>query len=131
MSEKDLTTRKETQPATGEAAKVPAVRPAVDILEDAKGISLSADLPGVSSEALDLKVDRDTLSIAAEAHIDMPEGMEPLYADVRATRFERSFTLSPELDAENIAAELKQGVLRIRIPKRAELQPRKIEVRAG
>ena len=131
MSEKDLTTRKETQPATGEAAKVPAVRPAVDILEDAQGISLSADLPGVSSEALDLKVDRDTLSIAAEARIDMPEGMEPLYADVRATRFERSFTLSPELDAENIKAELKQGVLRIRIPKRAELQPRKIEVRAG
>ena len=130
MSEKDLTTRKETQPATGEAAKVPAVRPAVDILEDAKGISLSADLPGVSSEALDLKVDRDTLSIAAEAHIDMPEGMEPLYADVRATRFERSFTLSPELDAENIKAELKQGVLRVHIPKRAELQPRKIEVRA-
>ena len=55
--------------------------------------------------------------------------MEPLYADVRATHFRRSFILSKEMDREAIEANLKDGVLTLRIPKRAELQPRKIEVR--
>jgi HSP20 family molecular chaperone IbpA len=55
--------------------------------------------------------------------------MEALHADVRATRFSRSFALSRELDSENVDASLKDGVLRLRIPKRAEVRPRKIEVR--
>lgn len=58
----------------------------------------------------------------------MPEGMQPLHADVRANRYERSFTLSRELDGNNITASLKDGVLSLRIPKRAEHKPRKIEV---
>ena len=59
----------------------------------------------------------------------MPEGMQPLYADVRSTRYQRSFALSRELDGDNIEASLKNGVLTLRIPKRAEHKPRKIEVR--
>lgn len=59
----------------------------------------------------------------------MPEGMEALYADVRSTRYRRSFALSSELDTNEIQATIKDGVLRVRIPRRAEVQPRKIEVR--
>ena len=57
--------------------------------------------------------------------------MEALYADVRATRYQRSFTLSNELDTDKISAEMKDGVLTLKLPKRAELQPRKIQVSAG
>jgi HSP20 family molecular chaperone IbpA len=60
----------------------------------------------------------------------MPEGMEALYADVRSTRYQRSFALSSELETNEIDASIKDGVLRVRIPKRAEVRPRKIEVRA-
>ena len=60
----------------------------------------------------------------------MPEDMEALYADVRYTRYERSFALSRELDVEKIDGNLKDGVLTLRIPKREEHRPRKIEVRA-
>lgn len=107
------------------------LRPPVDIYEDQAGITLKADLPGVSRERLDVQLDGDTLTIEGEAAIDMPEGMEALYADVSATHYRRSFTLSHELEADKITAEMKNGELTLTLPKRAELQPRKIEIRAG
>jgi HSP20 family molecular chaperone IbpA len=55
--------------------------------------------------------------------------MEALYADVRATHYQRRFALSDELEAEKIDASLKDGVLTVHVPKRAETKPRRIEVR--
>lgn len=105
--------------------------PPVDIYEDAAGITIKADLPGVSRERLTIQVDKDTLTIEGEAAIEMPEGMQALYADLRSTRFRRSFTLSPELAADRIAAQVKDGVLTLQVPKRAEARPRKIEISVG
>lgn len=105
--------------------------PSVDICEDAEGITLTADMPGVTRERLNIQIDGDNLLIDGEASIEMPEGMEALYADVRATHFRRSFTLSRELETEKINAQMKDGVLTLKIPKRAEIKPRKIEVTAG
>jgi len=107
------------------------LRPSVNVFEDAEGITVEADIPGVSKERLHLKVDNDSLLLEGDIHVGMPEGMEPLHADLRATRYSRSFALSRELDAEGIVASLKDGVLKLRIPKRAEVRPRKIEVRVG
>jgi len=115
--------------AAGESQ--PVLQPPADIWEDADGITVLADMPGVSKDRLNIQVDKDTLSIEGEAQIDMPEGMKPLYADVRATRYRRRFALSSELETDSIEASLKDGVLRLRISKRAELKPRKIEVQAG
>lgn len=105
--------------------------PEVDIYEDVEGIYVRADIPGVSRDRLDLQVNKDALTIEGEASIDMPEGMEAMYADIRSTRYRRSFVLSAELDTEKIDASLKDGVLSIHIPKRAEAKPRKIQVNAG
>ena len=106
-----------------------AIRPAVDIFEDDTGITVQADMPGVSRDRLDVRIDNDTLSVEGDAVIPMPEGMDPLYADVRSTRYQRSFSLSRELDGDKIDAHLKDGVLTLRIPKREEHKPRRIEVR--
>ena len=92
---------------------------------------MKVDLPGVSPDRLSIQVDGNTLAIEGQAVIDMPETMEALYADVRATHYQRSFTLSNELDADKITAEMREGVLTLQVPKRAELQPRKIEIKAG
>ena len=105
--------------------------PAVDIYENAQGITLQADMPGVSKDGLSIQADRNNLVIEGNAVIDMPDGMEAIYADVQATRYRRSFALSGELDTERIEASLKDGVLTLRIPKRAEFRPRKVEVRVG
>jgi HSP20 family molecular chaperone IbpA len=105
------------------------LRPPTDIFEDAEGITLQMDVPGAARERLKLQVNRNQLDVEADARIDMPQDMEAVYADVRATHYQRTFALSSELDAERIEAALKDGVLTLRIPKRAELCPRKIEVR--
>ena len=59
-----------------------------------------------------------------------PDGLEAIYAELRAPRYRRSFTLSRELDTARIEANLKDGVLRLRIPKQAHAQPRRIAVTA-
>jgi HSP20 family molecular chaperone IbpA len=108
-----------------------SVSPAVDVFEDAGGITLLADLPGVPKELLDLKVEGDTLMLEGRVQPRTPEGLEPLYAEVRVPRYRRSFTLSRELDTTRIEANLKDGVLTLRIPKQAHAQPRRITVNAG
>lgn len=105
--------------------------PPVDIFEDAHGITVHAEMPGVARDRLNVQADRNSLLIEGEAAIDMPAGMAALYADVQATRYRRSFVLSGELETDRIEATLKDGLLTVRIPKRAEFQPRKIEVRAA
>lgn len=107
-----------------------AIRPPVDIREDSNGIVLQADMPGVSRERLNLRVDGNSLLIEGSVQFELPENAEALYADVRSTVYRRSFVLSRELETDKIEANLKDGVLTVRIPKRAELRPRKIEVQA-
>ena len=106
----------------------PAMWPPVDIFEDDSGITVQADMPGVAREGLDVHIDGDSLSIVGKIDIPMPTKMEALHADVRATRYQRSFALSRELDRDKIEANLREGVLTLRIPKLEETKPRKIEV---
>jgi HSP20 family protein len=119
-------TPKPTALATQETESV--LQAPVDISEDADGLNVWVDLPGVSKEHLNLQVDSDTLVIEGQAQIDMPDGMKPLYADVRSTRYRRRFGLSRELDTHQIDASLRDGVLHLRIHKRPESRPRRIEV---
>jgi HSP20 family protein len=108
-----------------------ALTPPVDVIEDAGGITLYADLPGVTRDKLHLQVESGTLTIEAEADLSVPEGLTSSHTEVGLARFRRVFTLSQELDTEKVAAELAQGVLKLRIPKAAHAQPRRIEVQVA
>ena len=108
-----------------------AVLPAVDVFEDASGITLLADMPGVPKDQLELKIEGDALLIEGGVQALTPDGLEAVYAEVRVPRYRRSFTLSRELDTARIEANLKDGVLTLRIPKQAHAQPRRIAVNAG
>ena len=121
------------QPTRGGAApELPrAVLPNVDVFEDASGITLLADMPGVRKDKLELKVEGDALLIEGEVEPFTPEGLEAIYAEVRVPRYRRSFTLSRELDTARIQANLKDGVLALRIPKQEHAQPRRITVTAA
>ncbi|MDE2342813.1 MAG: Hsp20/alpha crystallin family protein [Betaproteobacteria bacterium] len=103
--------------------------PPVDVAEDAAGITLYADLPGVPKERLKLQVEAQTLTIEGDLLLDVPEGMEAVHAEIGRPRFKRVFTLSKELDSEGVSADFNQGVLKIRIPKAAHAQPRKVSIR--
>ena len=102
--------------------------PAVDIFEDAHQLTVQAEMPGVSKEGLIVQADRSSLLIEGEVTLDMPQGMAALYADLQTTKYRRTFVLSGELETEHIAATLKDGLLTVRIPKRAEFRTRKIKV---
>ena len=105
------------------------MRPPVDVFEDADGLTLLADLPGVSKERLNIRVERDTLIVEGDVQITLPDQMQAVYADIRSTHYQRRFALSDELDSGSIEASLRDGVLTLRIPKRAETKPRRIDVR--
>jgi len=105
-----------------------ALLPPVNVVEDTSGITLTADLPGVPKENLQLQIEANTLTIAGEVRLNSPQGLEPTHAEVGLPRYRRVFTLSKELDAEKVTAEFNQGVLKLHIPKAEHAKPRKITV---
>lgn len=123
---------KETAAASPEARRPDAdLLPPVDVVEDSTGITLYADIPGVPKDKLHLRIEGDTLTIEGEVDLETPAGMEASHIEVNLPRYRRVFTLSQELDRENIAAELNHGVLKLRIPKAEHAQPRRIEVKVA
>lgn len=105
-----------------------ALLPPVDVFEDAEGITLYADLPGVPKDKLSVRVEADTLTIEGEISLFTTRGMEATHAEVRLARYRRAFTLGTELNCDKVGAEFRQGVLKLRIPKAEHAMPRKIEV---
>lgn len=110
------------------AREQPALLPPVDVVEDPSGITLYADLPGVPKDRLNLRIEADTLTLEGEVSLPTPEVLQPSHVEVQLPRYRRVFTLSKELDPARISAELKNGVLKLRIPKVEHAQPRRIEV---
>ena len=113
------------QPAPNEE---PSLLPPVDVLEDEGGITLYADLPGVAKENLDVHVDGENLFIDGKIALEMPKEMEATHVEVTRSRFRRVFALSREFDTGKLTADLKQGVLKVRIPKAEHAKPRRIEI---
>lgn len=105
-----------------------ALLPPVDVIEDADGITLFADLPGVSKDNLNLQLETDSLTIEGQVMLDTPQEMQSSHVEVQVPRYRRVFTLSKELDGEQASAEFRNGVLKLRIPKAAHAQARKIQI---
>lgn len=105
--------------------------PSVDVFEDTAGIILCADLPGVPKDKLSLHIQDDTLTIGGTISLETPEGMEAVRAEVSLSRYERTFTLSKELDVEKVDARFEAGVLTLRIPKAEHAQSRRIEIQVS
>ena len=117
--------------ARGSDAREPYVIPPVDVFETEAAITLLADLPGVPREQLQVRVDGDNLVLEATAVTNGPENMELVYGEAQVPTFRRQFTLSRELDGSRIEAQLKDGVLRLRIPKQDHAQPRRVQVKVA
>lgn len=129
MTTQEVTRRQDDKAAA--TREEPALLPQVDVIEDPSGITLYADLPGVPKDKLDIRVDGETLLIEAELGLQLPADLEASHAEVRRKAYRRAFTLSRELDAEKVAADFSNGVLRLNIPKAAHAQPRRITVQTA
>ena len=107
------------------------VVPPVDVFEDESSITLLADLPGVARDQLHVRVDGDSLVLEATASTVGPGNLELVYGELQCPAYRRQFTLSRELDTQRIEAQLRDGVLRLTIPKAEEARPRRIQVQVG
>jgi len=131
VTRNDKASREDVATRNDGSRRAEALIPPVDVIEDSAGITLRADLPGVPKDKLGLHVEADTLTIEGEMSVPMPEGMAASYAEVSVPRFRRVFTLSKELDTGKVAAEFKNGVLNLRIPKAEHAQPRRIDIKVS
>jgi HSP20 family molecular chaperone IbpA len=91
--------------------------PAVDIYDAAAALILTADVPGVSPETLDVCIQDNVLWIHGRTNRTLPDGFEAVYEEAPPADFVRSFILSDEVDYENVRAELDDGVLTLTLPK--------------
>ena len=117
--------------ADAERQEAGVMLPPVDVIEDAYGITLYADLPGVPKDKLSVHVDADALSIEGEVALTVSQNMEASHVEVQQPRYQRTFTLGKELDSEKVVAEFRHGVLKLSIPKVEHAQPRKVEVQVA
>ena len=109
----------------------PVFTPAVDIFETDKEITLLADLPGVTSENLNIDLNEGVLTLSGDIEPFENPDEEDLMIEYEVGQYYRQFTLSEMIDQDKIEANLAEGVLRLRLPKAEKAQPRKIEVKAG
>lgn len=104
--------------------------PRADIFETSRDIVVMADLPGVDEKDIDITVEKNILTIKATVQPEMPSGHSLTYAEYPVGDFLRKFTLPNEIDREGIAATMKNGVLRLVLPKSSSAQVRKIQVKS-
>ena len=132
MADKDLEIEeKQEVQVTGESTRnVPVFVPAVDIYESENALTLLADMPGVPIENVDIDLDSDQLTIRG----GIPQTEETgkvIFREYTAGDYHRQFTLSSDIDREKIQASMKDGVLKLVLPKAEVAKPIKITVKSS
>lgn len=133
MSDEELRVRekRELESKTERTRPGPVFAPAVDIFESEAEITLLADMPGVASENVSIDLHENQLTVSGEVEPLTFEKEEYLLQEFETGTFHRQFTLSDRIDQNAITATVKDGVLRLVLPKAEKAKPRKIEVKAG
>lgn len=108
--------------------------PAVDVRETADELIVEAELPGMTAENVDVRVENGVLTISGEKRQEVEEGKEGSsyhLVERRYGRFERSFTLPGSVNADGVKARFAGGVLTVTLPKAEAAKPRRIEIQAA
>jgi HSP20 family protein len=119
-----------TSPAE-ETVPGPVFTPVVDIFETEKELTLLADMPGVKVEDLRIDLNENVLSLSGDVRPPEGEKEAEVWMEYRTGKYFREFRLSDVIDQSKIEAVLKEGVLRLSLPKVEEAKPRKITVKAS
>lgn len=109
----------------------PVWRPLTDIVETREGVTLTVELPGVAADDVEVALEKRVLTIRARSHAAGPDKLRLVHAEYEPGDYERAFTLSEDFDAERIEAELKNGVLTLRLPRSEATAPKTITVKAA
>lgn len=125
-------TETQSKPRNGEPQRNGTTySPRVDLVETENELVLIADLPGVQSEDLDIRCEDGELLIHGKIQPRQREGQTYLLQEYGTGDFQRSFRLGETIDPSRISADLRNGVLKLNLPKSEKVKPRRIEVKAG
>ena len=122
-------TQPEAQAVEATRPQEPYMTPPVDIYEAPESLVVIADMPGIDPAHLDIRVDKNILTLRGQTQSQMPGDLR--YREYTLVSFFRQFELGEQIDQEGIRADLKQGVLTLTLPKAAKAQPRAITVNAA
>jgi HSP20 family protein len=114
--------------STATVAERPFVAPDVNIYETDDGYVLQAEMPGVTKEGLEITLEGNALTFVGRRSEETVPG-NPLYRESRGTNYRRVFELDPAIDTAKISAEMRQGMLTLKLPKAERVKPRKIEIK--
>jgi len=112
-----VTETKNGSPNSTSPKQVVRVRPAIDLIEQDQGFLMLVEMPGVDADHVEVAVEQNVLSIKGTADLGNMEGYSPVAGEFRTRVFERAFQISNEIDRDGIDAEMKNGVLRLQLPK--------------
>lgn len=102
--------------------------PATDIYESEAELTVVMDMPGVDRDAVDITLEKGRLAVEGRIDFTGYEGLRPAYTEYNVGHFVRTFTLSSKIDQAKISADMRDGVLTLKLPKVEEAQPRRIVV---
>lgn len=130
MTEKELQ-KTENKAATERIRNVKTFVPHVDIYETKDSLFLIADMPGVDEKSVDIELEKNVLTINGRVDNGVLKDHSLLFSEYEVGDYERMFTLSDEIDREKIQATVKDGVLRLELPKAEKIKPKKIAIKAA
>jgi HSP20 family protein len=102
--------------------------PTTDIYETEDALTVVMEMPGVEKKDIDINLENDVLRVEGRIDFSKYQGFEPLYTEYNIGHFARAFTLSRQIDRQQISAQLEDGVLRLTLKKAAEAMPRRIAI---
>jgi HSP20 family protein len=129
-SRQELQVQKKREQETREESTIPArvFVPSADIYETQDALTVILEMPGVEKSNVDVRVEDGVLSVLGKLDLSKYQGLQPLYIEYNVGHYSRSFQLSSKVDQSKIAAELKDGVLSLTLPKVEQAKPRNIQV---
>lgn len=130
MSPQELQVQEKREVEKKQEATAPArlFMPTTDIFEAEHALTVVLEMPGVDKSTVDISVEAGVLTIDGRLDFSKYEGMQPVYTEYNIGHYRRSFSLSNKIDQSKIAAEMKDGVLTVTLPKAEEAKPRRISV---
>ncbi|HEY3275939.1 MAG TPA: Hsp20/alpha crystallin family protein [Syntrophorhabdaceae bacterium] len=132
MADTEIKKKESDQPERVERTRAGRIyNPDVDIIEKKDNIVVVADMAGVDESSVDITLEKNVLTIYGKVNPDLPGKMRLAYAEYGVGDYQRVFTISGEIDREKIEARVKDGVLKVILPKSEAMKTRKIEVRSG
>lgn len=129
--EMQISEKQEVTSAAEQTREGPAYEPPVDIFEDADGLTLLADMPGVTADKLTIDLRENVLTLRGDVELSQGSDESPVVREYGVGPFYRQFTLADSIDQSRIEASLKDGVLHLRLPKVERAKPRQINVKAN